>query len=81
MHWSKRPLRPSMWKRPLPSNIASGRLLIWGDVSYTDIKKYVYNSIDYSFIKEESVKEKLKSDLDSRFNVFEYQVISIHNKR
>ena len=41
------------------------------DVSYTDIKQYVYNSINYSFIKEPSVKKQLLKDLDSRFKTFE----------
>ncbi|RKS13831.1 adenosine deaminase [Flavobacterium sp. 120] len=41
------------------------------DVSYTDIKQFVYNSINYSFIKEASVKKQLLKDLDSRFKAFE----------
>jgi adenosine deaminase len=41
------------------------------DVSYTDIKQYVYNSINYSFIKEASVKKQLIKDLDDRFKTFE----------
>ncbi|RTY97706.1 adenosine deaminase [Flavobacterium sp. RSP49] len=41
------------------------------DVSYSDIKQYVYNSITYSFIKEASVKKQLLQDLDSRFKTFE----------
>ncbi|MDI6032904.1 adenosine deaminase [Flavobacterium sp. LB2P84] len=41
------------------------------DVSYTDIKQLVYNSINYSFIKETSVKKQLLKDLDSRFKAFE----------
>lgn len=41
------------------------------DVSYTDIKQYVYNSINYSFIKEASVKKQLLKDLDNRFKAFE----------
>jgi adenosine deaminase len=41
------------------------------DVTYTDIKQYVYNSINYSFIKEASVKKQLLKDLDSRFKTFE----------
>jgi adenosine deaminase/adenosine deaminase CECR1 len=40
-------------------------------VSYSDIKQFVYNSIDYSFIKEASVKKQLQQDLDIRFKVFE----------
>jgi adenosine deaminase len=41
------------------------------DVSYTDIKQYVYNSINCSFIKEASVKKQLIKDLDDRFKTFE----------
>ncbi|MFV8369350.1 adenosine deaminase [Flavobacterium sp. LB2R40] len=41
------------------------------EVSYTDIKQYVYNSIHYSFIKEASIKKQLLKDLDTRFKTFE----------
>lgn len=41
------------------------------DVTYADIKNYVYNSINYSFIKDKSVKKKLLKDLDNRFKTFE----------
>lgn len=41
------------------------------EVSYTDIKQYIYNSINYSFIKEASVKKQLIKDLDDRFKTFE----------
>lgn len=41
------------------------------DISYSDIKQFVYNSINYSFIKEETVKESLVEDLDIRFQNFE----------
>jgi adenosine deaminase len=40
-------------------------------VSYADIKQYVYNSINYSFIKENAVKKQLIKDLDTRFKIFE----------
>ncbi|SEP35188.1 adenosine deaminase [Flavobacterium sp. CF108] len=40
-------------------------------VNYETIKKYVYNSINYSFIQDESVKKQLTKDLDNRFKVFE----------
>ena len=43
------------------------------DVSYSDIKQFVYNSINYSFIKEDAVKRQLLKDLDKRFIVFENQ--------
>ncbi|MDW8850634.1 adenosine deaminase [Flavobacterium sp. MMLR14_040] len=41
------------------------------DVSYATIKQYVYNSINYSFIQDTSVKKQLLKDLDSRFKTFE----------
>jgi adenosine deaminase len=40
-------------------------------ISYSDIKQYVYNSIDYSFIKDPVVKKQLIQDLDIRFKTFE----------
>ncbi|CAD0009198.1 amidohydrolase family protein [Flavobacterium chungangense] len=43
------------------------------DVSYATIKQYVYNSINYSFIQDESVKKQLLNDLDIRFKIFENQ--------
>jgi adenosine deaminase len=36
------------------------------DVSNNDIKQYVYNSINYSFIQDEKVKKQLLKDLDLR---------------
>lgn len=41
------------------------------NVTYADIKQYVYNSINYSFIKENRVKQQLVKDLDQRFATFE----------
>ena len=41
------------------------------NISYADIKQFVYNSINYSFIKDNAVKDKLLKDLDSRFKIFE----------
>jgi adenosine deaminase/adenosine deaminase CECR1 len=41
------------------------------DISYSDIKQYVYNSINYSFIKEPSVQKELLKNLDKRFKTFE----------
>ncbi|MBZ4044631.1 amidohydrolase family protein [Flavobacterium hibisci] len=43
------------------------------DVSYETIKQYVYNSINYSFIQDASVKKELLKDLDMRFKIFENQ--------
>jgi len=40
-------------------------------ISYTDIKQFVYNSINYSFIQDSAVKTRLIKDLDSRFKTFE----------
>jgi len=42
--------------------------------SYNDIKHIVYNSIDYSFIEEQSVRKKLKDNLDRDFARFEKMI-------
>ena len=58
----------------LRTNVTEQYVLLakrYKDVSYTDIKQYVYNSINYSFIKEASVKKQLLKDLDNRFKAFE----------
>lgn len=41
------------------------------EFSYADIKQIVYNSIEYSFIKDASVKQQMLKDLEERFNLFE----------
>lgn len=41
--------------------------------SYKTIKKYVYNSIDYSFLSVLE-KEKLKAQVDAKFTVFEHEI-------
>ena len=40
-------------------------------ISYTDIKQFVYNSMNYSFIQDTAVKKQLIQDLDNRFKTFE----------
>ena len=40
-------------------------------ISYTDIKQFVYNSLNYSFIQDSSVKKQLLKDLDTKFKTFE----------
>ncbi|WP_348798948.1 adenosine deaminase [Flavobacterium adhaerens] len=40
-------------------------------ISYADIKQFVYNSINYSFIQETKVKKQLLKDLEGRFKQFE----------
>ncbi len=45
----------------------------YSDVSYSTIKQYVYNSINYSFIQDAAVKKQLLKDLDNRFKAFESQ--------
>ncbi|HJV18702.1 MAG TPA: hypothetical protein VJ552_02380 [Sediminibacterium sp.] len=41
------------------------------DFSYSDIKRLVYNSLEYSFIEDPLLKRRLIKDLDARFRVFE----------
>jgi len=58
----------------LRSNMTEQYVLLakrYPDVNYETIKKYVYNSINYSFIQDESVKKQLTKDLDNRFKIFE----------
>jgi adenosine deaminase/adenosine deaminase CECR1 len=40
-------------------------------ISYSDIKQFVFNSIEYSFIQDENVKKRLMIDLKTRFEQFE----------
>lgn len=47
-------------------------------ISYGEIKSYVYNSIDYSFIKDEETRKKIKNQLDKKFKAFETEIISLH---
>ncbi|MDF5690709.1 adenosine deaminase [Aquirufa aurantiipilula] len=42
--------------------------------SYSDIKQIVLNSMDYSFIKETALKQKLRQDLLKRFQEFEEKI-------
>lgn len=51
------------------------------NVSYQDIKNYVYNSINYSFIKEKALKEQLCARLRVQFGVFENGVLAAHGLR
>lgn len=46
------------------------------EFTYDDIKKIVYNSINYSFIKEPSVKKQLLTKLDKDFITFEKLVLN-----
>ena len=48
--------------------------LRYKEISYSDIKKFVYNSITYSFLNN-AKKETLKKDLDERFRKFEEYVL------
>ena len=44
------------------------------EMSYADIKNFVYNSITYSFLDKQK-KEALKKDLDERFKTFEQYIL------
>jgi len=47
-------------------------------IHYADIKHFVYNSIQYSFIEEPEVKAYLKQKLDKDFDRFEKQVLAVN---
>ncbi len=49
--------------------------LRYKEISYSDIKNFVYNSITYSF-PDKQKKEALKKDLDERFKKFEAYILS-----
>jgi adenosine deaminase len=44
--------------------------------TYSDIKQFVYNSIEYSFMKEID-KSKLKKRLDREFELFEAEISTL----
>ncbi|MVM41348.1 adenosine deaminase [Spirosoma sp. HMF3257] len=46
-------------------------------LSYNDIKNFVFNSIHYSFIEEETVRKALLTDLTRRFAKFEKSIPGI----
>lgn len=65
----------------LRSNLTQQFVLLakrYKNISYEDIKNFVFNSIDYSFIKEDAVKEKLRSQLRANFRQFEKDVLATH---
>lgn len=64
----------------LRSNMTEQYVLLakrYPDIKYGDIKRFVFNSIDYSFIEEDAVKEKLRKDLKKRFREFEEMIADI----
>jgi hypothetical protein len=67
----------------LRTNITEQYVLLakrYPSIKYADIKQFVYNSIEYSFIKEPAVKQKLKVKLDKDFKAFEDRVKKIGKK-
>lgn len=58
----------------LRSNLTEQYVLLinrYPDISYLEMKKYIYNSIDFSFVKGKQLRERLRKDLDRRFTEFE----------
>ena len=51
------------------------------NITYAEMKQYVFNSIEYSFIEEPAVKEKLKADLTVRFDKFENRIAALHTRK
>ena len=44
-------------------------------LTYNDIKQMVFNSLDYSFIEEKDLKQRLQQDLEQRFSRFEANML------
>lgn len=58
----------------LRSNLTHQYVLLtkrYKSITYAEMKQYVYNSIEYSFIEEDRIKKRLTKDLDKRFAAFE----------
>lgn len=51
------------------------------ELSYAEIKSFVYNGLKYSFIKEPALKQRLLADLDKRFYLFEKNIQLIINNK
>ena len=65
----------------LRSNLIDQYVLLatrYSEVSYKDIKQCVFNSINYSFIEEDAVKEKIKKQITNQFRQFEDDVLKTH---
>jgi hypothetical protein len=63
----------------LRTNLTDQFVLLAGrypEISYNDIKTFIYNSIEYSFIEENVVKQKLRLKLDTGFSKFENMILS-----
>ncbi len=61
----------------LRSNLTEQFVLLanrYSSVTYSAIKQYVYNSIDYSFVEESDVKTNLRALLDRQFSDFEQMI-------
>ncbi len=64
----------------LRSNLIEQYVLLasrYKNIAYKDIKQFVYNSIEYSFIPDEKVKGRIKTQLDSQFAAFERKIQEI----
>jgi adenosine deaminase/adenosine deaminase CECR1 len=55
------------------------KLLSRYNFTYKDSKSFIYNSIKYSFLKNDE-KDKIKKQLDDRFNQFENTIASLNVK-
>ena len=47
----------------------------YDEISYSDLKHFIYNSIKFSFINDPKIKEQIAKDLDRRFNIFEKYIM------
>jgi len=61
----------------LRSNLIEQYVLLasrYKGITYRDIKEFVYNSIEYSFIPDAAIKTRIKAQLDGQFKAFEKKV-------
>lgn len=67
----------------LRSNLIEQYVLLasrYKNITYKDIKQFVYNSIEYSFIPDEKVKSNIRAKLNSQFASFEKKIQEIATK-
>jgi adenosine deaminase/adenosine deaminase CECR1 len=63
----------------LRSNLTHQYVLLaarYPELSYQEIKQFVFNSIRFSFIEEPVVRKFLTDDLEKRFKVFESRILA-----
>jgi adenosine deaminase len=68
----------------LRSNLIEQFVLLakrYKDIGYADIKQFVLNSIEYSFIRDQKLKERLTKNLTEKIAAFEKEIMNSVKKK